>query len=270
MRIALGVTYRGSAYHGWQSQPGGATVQDHLESALSQFAAAPIHTVCAGRTDTGVHGLNQDVHFDTDRVREPFSWLRGTNRYLPADIAVQWCRTVPDDFHARNHARGRRYAYILLESPMRPSIDAGSVGWSFRRLDGEAMREAAAHLIGEHDFSAFRSSECQAASPVKLMREIGVRRCGAYWRFDFEAVAFLHHMIRNIMGCMVAVGSGNRPSGWMAEVLASRDRDCAAPTFSPDGLYFLGPRYDAHLGLPMRTAGFDVLPGAADDGLPAA
>ncbi|MFM2348179.1 MAG: tRNA pseudouridine(38-40) synthase TruA, partial [Pseudomonadota bacterium] len=179
MRIALGVTYRGSAYHGWQSQPGGATVQDHLESALSQFAAAPIHTVCAGRTDTGVHGLNQVVHFDTDRVRESFSWLRGTNRYLPPDIAVQWCRVVPDDFHARNHARGRRYAYILLESPMRPSIDAGSVGWSFRRLDGETMREAAAHLIGEHDFSAFRSSECQAASPVKLMREIGVRRCGA-------------------------------------------------------------------------------------------
>lgn len=270
MRIALGVTYRGSAYHGWQSQPGGATVQDHLESALSQFAAAPIHTVCAGRTDTGVHGLNQVVHFDTDRVREPFSWLRGTNRYLPADIAVQWCRTVPDDFHARNHARGRRYAYILLESSMRPSIDAGSVGWSFRRLDGEAMREAAAHLIGEHDFSAFRSSECQAKSPVKLMRTIAITRHGAYWRFDFEAVAFLHHMIRNLMGCLLAVGSGNRPSDWLAEVLASRDRDCAAPTFSPDGLYFLGPRYDAHLGLPMRTAGFDVLPGAADDGLPAA
>lgn len=269
MRIALGVAYRGGAYHGWQSQPGGTTVQDHLESALSQFAAAPIRTVCAGRTDTGVHALNQVVHFDTDRVREPFSWVRGTNRFLPDDIAVQWCVPVTEDFHARNLARGRRYAYIVVESPVRPSIERGAVGWTFRALDGDAMRRAAAHLIGEHDFSAFRSSECQATSPVKLMRTIAITRHGAYWRFDFEAVAFLHHMIRNLMGCLLAVGSGNRPSDWLAEVLASRDRDRAAPTFAPDGLYFLGPRYDAGHGLPTRTAAFDWLPGGPVDGIPA-
>jgi tRNA pseudouridine38-40 synthase len=264
LRLALGITYRGTAYHGWQSQPDGCTVQDHLQKALSRFAVVPIQTVCAGRTDTGVHGLNQVVHFDTDLIRDPFSWVRGPNRYLPGDIAVQWCVPVADDFHARNLARGRRYAYVVLESPVKPSIDRGSIGWIFRPLDAEAMRRAAAHLIGEHDFSAFRSSDCQALSPVKLMREITITRHGAYWRFDFEAVAFLHHMIRNLMGCLLAVGTGTRPSDWMAEVLASRKRERAAPTFAPDGLYFLGPRYDAHHGLPTRTAAFDWLPGSGD------
>ena len=262
MRLALGVSYRGTAYHGWQSQPHGRTVQDHLEAALAQFLARPVATLCAGRTDTGVHGLNQVVHFDCDQHREPFSWVRGTNRYLPADIAVEWARVVPDDFHARNHARGRRYAYLLRESPVRPAIDAGSVGWSFRPLDHGAMEAAAALLIGEHDFSAFRSSECQARSPIKALRELRVSRHGAYWRFDFEASAFLHHMVRNLMGCLVTVGAGLRPADWIAEVLASRDRDRAAPTFAADGLYFLGPRYDAPLGLPERTPAHDWLPGS--------
>lgn len=261
MRIALGVSYRGTRYAGWQSQPQGGTVQDHLEAALSRFAGTAVRTLCAGRTDAGVHGLNQVVHFDTGVQREAFSWVRGPNTYLPSDIAVQWCRQVPDHFHARNAAIGRRYAYLVLESPVRPALETGSVGWVFRPLDGDAMRAAAALLIGEHDFSAFRSSECQAKSPVKTLREISLRRHGAYWRFEFEASAFLHHMVRNLMGCLLAVGSGSRPPQWVGEVLAGQDRRLAAPTFSPDGLYFLGPRYDAGFRIPEEVAAFAWLPG---------
>lgn len=262
MRLALGVAYRGQAYAGWQSQPGGNTVQDRLESALSQFAAVPVRTLCAGRTDAGVHGLNQVVHLDAPVEREPFSWVRGTNRYLPPDIAVQWCRVVDDDFHARNSARGRRYAYVLLESPVRPALEQGAAGWVFRPLQAEVMREAAQVLIGEHDFSSFRSAECQAASPVKELRSIEISRRGAYWRFDFDGSAFLHHMVRNIMGCLVAIGSGQRPAGWMREVLVARSRDAAAPTFSASGLYFVGPYYDAGLDLPAHTPAIDWLPHA--------
>lgn len=259
-RIALGVAYRGEAYHGWQSQPDGQTVQDRLEAALSQFAAQPVATVCAGRTDTGVHAMNQVVHFDTPLHRDEFSWVRGTNRYLPPDIAVQWCRPVAADFHARNSARGRRYRYLLLQSAVRPALERGSCGWVFRPLDGVAMQTAAQLLLGEHDFSSFRSSQCQAISPVKHLRRIDISRHGAYWRFDFEASAFLHHMVRNIMGCLIAVGSGTRAAGWMAEVLAARSRDAAAPTFAPDGLYFVGPLYDATHAIPESTAAMDWLP----------
>ena len=260
MRLALGITYRGQAYSGWQRQPSEATVQGRLESALSQFAASPVETQCAGRTDTGVHGLNQVVHIDAPVQRELNSWVRGTNRYLPDDIAVQWCRQVAEDFHARYSALGRRYVYMLLESPVRPALEAGSAGWVFTPLDGDRMREAAALLVGEHDFSAFRSSECQANSPVRRLHTIDIRRCGAYWRFDFDGNAFLHHMIRNIMGCLIAVGSGRRPASWLADVLASRQRIHAAPTFSPAGLFFTGPYYDPAWGLPTHTAAMDWLP----------
>jgi tRNA pseudouridine38-40 synthase len=260
MRLALGVGYRGQAYQGWQSQPGGNTVQDRLERALASFADRPVRTLCAGRTDAGVHALNQVVHIDVDVEREPFSWVRGTNRYLPADIALQWCQPVADDFHARYSAEGRRYAYLLLESPVRPAIETGAAGWTFRPLSGRAMEAAAAILIGEHDFSAFRSAECQAASPVKLMRSIAIHRRGAYWRIEFDASAFLHHMVRNIMGCLLAVGTGNREPAWLAEVLAARDRSQAAPTFAPDGLYFAGPYYDARHAIPQRTPAMDWLP----------
>ena len=259
-RIALGVAYRGGAYHGWQSQPDGLTVQDYLEKALSMFADAPLASACAGRTDAGVHALNQVVHVDTPVERDVFSWVRGTNRYLPRDIAVQWCRPVVASFHARNSARGRRYIYLLLESPVRPALEAGMAGWAFRPLDGDAMRAAARHLIGEHDFSSFRSSACQASTPVKRLEAITIARHGAYWRFDFDGVAFLHHMVRNIMGCLVAVGQGGRPQEWLAEVLAARDRDQAAPTFAPDGLYFAGPYYDAAHEIPEHTPAFDWLP----------
>jgi tRNA pseudouridine38-40 synthase len=252
-RLALGLSYRGQGYLGWQSQPGGRTVQDTVEAALSAFAAAPVHTVCAGRTDAGVHALNQVVHVDAPVEREPFSWVRGTNRFLPADIAVQWCHPVGGTFHARNSARGRRYRFVVLESPVRPSMEQGLVGWSFRALDGEPMRQAALALIGEHDFTSFRSSECQSPTPVKTLRSITITRRGAYWAFDFDGNAFLHHMVRNIMGCLLLVGAGRRPPGWMAEVLAAKSRDAAAPTFPPDGLSFLGPYYDPAQGIPERV-----------------
>jgi tRNA pseudouridine38-40 synthase len=260
MRLALGVSYRGEAYNGWQSQPDGKTVQDRLEAALSAFADRPVRTICAGRTDAGVHGLNQVVHLDIEIRRENESWVRGTNRFLPPDIAVQWSHAVSDDFHARFSARGRRYAYVLLESRVRPAIETAAVGWTFRPLDADAMRTASAVLLGEHDFSAFRAADCQASSPVKTMRGIAIRQRGAYWRFDFDASAFLHHMVRNIMGCLVAVGTGSRSVEWMSEVLQSRNRTFAAPTFSPAGLYFVGPYYDAHHAIPVHTPAMDWLP----------
>jgi tRNA pseudouridine38-40 synthase len=263
-RLALGISYRGGAYRGWQSQPDGQTVQDRLEAALAAFVDCPITaiaTVCAGRTDAGVHGVNQVVHLDAPVRREPFSWVRGCNRHLPPDIAVQWCQPVGAHFHARNSARGRRYRFVVLESPIRPALEQGLCGWVFRPLNEDAMRTAAAALVGEHDFSSFRSSQCQAASPVKTLRAIAIRRRGAYWCFDFDGSAFLHHMVRNILGCLVAVGSGRQAPGWLAEVLAARDRDAAAPTFPPDGLYFLGPYYDAEHGVPGHSPAFDWLPG---------
>jgi tRNA pseudouridine38-40 synthase len=252
-RIALGLSYRGQAYLGWQSQPGGRTVQDVLERALQAFAVQPVRTLCAGRTDSGVHALNQVVHLDTELQRDPFSWVRGTNRYLPPDVAVQWCQPVADTFHARNSARGRRYRFLVLQSPVRPSVEHGLVGWSFKPLDGEAMRTGAAQLLGEHDFSSFRSSECQSPTPVKTVRSIQIAQQGAYWQFEFDANAFLHHMVRNLMGCLLAIGTGRRSPAWMAEVLAARSRDAAAPTFPPDGLYFLGPYYDAEHGIPQQV-----------------
>lgn len=260
MRIAIGLSYRGQAYHGWQSQLDGCTVQDKLEAALAAFITRPVTTVCAGRTDAGVHGLNQVVHFDSPVDRPPFSWVRGTNRYLPVDIAVQWAQRVPDNFHARNSARGRRYHFVLLESPARAGLEHGLVGWTFRPLDGDAMRQAAALLLGKHDFTSFRAAHCQSPTPVKTLRRIHIDKRGAYWRFEFDANAFLHHMVRNIMGCLVAVGQGRHSPGWMAEVLAARRRDAAAPTFPADGLYFVGPYYDEAWGIPAHAAAADWLP----------
>ena len=225
-----------------------------------QPAGGRVSTLCAGRTDAGVHGLMQVVHFDTHLSRDTHSWVRGTNAHLPRDIAVQWAREVPDAFHCRASAISRRYAYILLESQVRPSVEVGRVGWVYRPLDIQTISQAAKLLLGEHDFSSFRASSCQALSPVKNVNRIDISQRGAYWRFEFEANAFLHHMIRNIMGCLVAVGQGKYPPRWISEVLAARNRDAAAPTFSPDGLYFLGPRYDAHWGLPDRTVAYDSIP----------
>jgi tRNA pseudouridine38-40 synthase len=262
-RLALGLSYRGGAYNGWQSQPDGRTVQDVLEAALARFADRPrkeLRCTCAGRTDAGVHALNQVVHLDAPVARDRHAWVRGTNRWLPEDVAVQWCHEVPASFDARQQARGRRYRFLVLQSPVRPALEAGLVGWVFTPLDGQAMQAAAANLIGTHDFSSFRAAECQARSPVKEMRHIHISRQGDYWRFDFDASAFLHHMVRNILGCLVAVGSGRQAPQWTADVLAARSRQAAAPTFPAAGLYFEGPYYDAELALPQHTPAFDWLP----------
>lgn len=260
MRLALGISYNGQAYQGWQSQLSGQTVQDKLELALGKLAGHRVSTLCAGRTDAGVHGLMQVIHFDTQLERATASWVRGTNAFLPRDIAVEWAQDMPSDFHCRASALSRRYAYILRESPVRPSIDADRVGWSFRPLDRSVMQEAAQCLLGENDFSSFRAAACQALSPVKTLQRVDISQRGAYWRFEFEANAFLHHMIRNLMGCLIAIGQHKYPPQWMQSVLLARDRDAAAPTFSPNGLYFLGPRYAPHWGLPERTPAFDGLP----------
>ena len=260
VRLALGVSYNGRAYQGWQSQPSGQTVQDHVEAALSKLAAEKIGILCSGRTDTGVHALMQVIHFDTNARRLPVSWVRGTNTHLPRDIAVEWAVDVPTRFHCRASALARRYTYVVVESPVRPSVDAGRVGWVMRPLAMAPMQQACGYLAGEHDFTSFRAAACQALSAVKNLLPVVISRCGAYWRFEFEANAFLHHMIRNIMGCLITIGQGKRPPEWMQEVLAARSREVAAPTFSPDGLYFLGPRYDPQWGLPDRTAAYDGLP----------
>lgn len=260
MRLALGVSYNGQAYQGWQSQLSRQTAQDQLELALGKFAGQRISTLCAGRTDAGVHGLMQVVHFDTLLERATSSWVRGTNAFLPRDMAVEWAQVMPQEFHCRASALSRRYAYIVMESPVRPSLDLGRVGWSFRPLNLLAMQAAALQLVGEHDFTSFRASACQALTPVKTLQRIDISQRGAYWRFEFEANAFLHHMIRNIMGCLIAVGYHKHPPEWVKGVLLARNRDAAAPTYSPDGLYFLGPRYAPHWGLPERTPAFDGLP----------
>ena len=244
MRIALGVEYEGSGFCGWQSQAGGGAVQDALEAALSMVADAPTRVVCAGRTDAGVHAIGQVVHFDTDAVRPDTAWVRGVNAHLPASVAVRWAKPVPDDFHARCSARGRRYRYLLLNRGERPGLMAKRVGWFHRPLDADTMRAAAALLLGEHDFSGFRSVECQAKSPVKTLRRADVARHGDLLVFDFEASAFLHHMVRNIVGALVYVGKGAHPPEWLGELLAGRDRARAAPTFEACGLYFAGVDYD--------------------------
>lgn len=254
MRIALCVEYDGASFRGWQTQPGGGTVQDALEKALSEIAGRRIGVVCAGRTDAGVHATAQIVHFDCDVDRPLSAWVRGTNTLMPPAIAVRWAHPVADEFHARFSARGRRYRYLLLNRPQRPGLAHGRAGWFHHPLDLEAMRSGAALLLGEHDFSAFRAAECQAKSPVKELREANISRSGETLIFDFEATAFLHHMIRNLVGSLVYVGKGSHPPEWIAELLACRDRRVAAPTFAPDGLYLSGVSYEAHWGLPPQPA----------------
>ncbi len=256
-RIVLGVQYDGAPWHGWQTQPDGKTVQDRLESALEKFTQTRITTTCAGRTDTGVHALEQVVHFDTALDRESFSWVRGLNAFLPSSIAVRWACEVPsdlaDDFHARFSARARTYHYVLYNHPVRSPLWIGKAGWLFRPLDIEPMRAAANYLIGTHDFSAFRSAECQARTPVKSMYDIRIERQGDLLVFTLRASAFLHHMVRNIMGSLALVGNGNKEPEWLKAVLEGRDRTRAAPTFMPDGLYLARIEYDAKWRLPQEV-----------------
>ena len=260
MRIALGVEYDGRGYYGWQSQPDRCTVQDVLQAALSQIASAPISVAAAGRTDTGVHALEQVVHFETEATRPLTAWVRGANALLPDNIAVRWAHAVPEEFHARFSAHGRSYRYLLVNRPVRPAIQTGKVGWFHAPLDIVAMRQAAQYLLGEHDFSAFRASECQAKSPVKTLNQLDINQDGEMLVFDVSANAFLHHMVRNLVGCLVYVGKGKYPPEWLAEVLAGRERRLAAPTFAPDGLYLRRIQYEAKWGLPQeqdRGAGIE-------------
>lgn len=249
-RIALGLQYDGRAWHGWQSQPHRKTVQDSLEAALTRFADRPVRTACAGRTDTGVHALGQVVHFDTDATRTLEGWVRGVNALLPKSVAVGW--TVPVDvaFDARFDAVARTYRYLLLLQRQRSPHWVGRAGWLHTPLDVEAMDAAARALLGTHDFSAFRSSQCQARSPIKTMSVASVGRSGDFVLFTFRASAFVQHMVRNLVGALIAVGRGVRGPLWIAELLEGRDRTLAAPTFMPDGLYLARVEYPAHIVLP--------------------
>jgi tRNA pseudouridine38-40 synthase len=252
MRIALGLEYDGSRFCGWQTQPQGCGVQDALERALSEIAGEPVATVCAGRTDAGVHALAQVAHFDTGVERPPSAWVRGTNALTPPALAVTWSRAMGAEFHARYSALARAYRYVLLNRGVRPASDHGRVGWFHAPLDAGAMQAAARLLLGEHDFSAFRAADCQARTPVRTIHRLEVTRHGDFVIFDVHANAFLHHMVRNIVGCLVYVGSGRHPPEWLAGVLAGRDRARAAPTFEASGLYLAGVEYDERWGLPQR------------------
>lgn len=255
VRLAMGVQYDGAPFSGWQTQPDACTVQDQLELALTRFACSPISVIAAGRTDAGVHALGQVVHFDTELQRESFSWVRGTNSFLPSSIAVQWVKPVSNAFHARFSASQRCYFYALYCGATRPPLLAGRVGYQMLppdiQLDITAMQQAALILQGEHDFSAFRASQCQAHSPVKTLSEIYLEQRGNWLFCRLSANAFLHHMVRNIMGCLIAIGCGRRSWSWIEEVLHSRNRSMAAPTFMADGLYLAQVTYPAEFGLPM-------------------
>jgi len=264
MRIALGLEYRGTQYCGWQTQSAGCAVQDHLERALLRFLDEPVTTICAGRTDSGVHALAQVVHFDTEIERDDVSWVRGTNTSLPADIRVVWAKQVTGDFHARFSATSRTYRYFLLNDPVEVATFNGLIGWFHTPLNIAMMRAAATLLLGEHDFSAYRAAACQAKTPVKTMFDASIEpiaRKGArndtqgLMVFTFRANAFLHHMVRNIVGELVYVGAGRRSLSDFCEIFKSRDRTRAAPTFAPDGLYLCDIEYDTRFGLPTVRRG---------------
>ena len=249
-RWALGLEYRGIAYCGWQRQVGQPSVQQKLEEALSKIAMTPISVVAAGRTDTGVHASLQVVHFETRVVRDALAWVRGGNQFLPDDIAIRWAVPVDDEFHARFAATSRRYVYLLASQPHRPGLNRGHVGWTHWPLEVSRIEAALPALWGKHDFTSFRASECQAKSPIKTIYSAKVEQRGNVLRFDFHADAFLHHMIRNIVGALVYIGNSRQPCDWLKTLIAQKDRTLAAPTFSPDGLYLAGIEYDHRFALP--------------------
>ncbi len=250
MRIVLVLEYDGSHYCGWQSQPEGCSIQDALEAALSQIAQEKIRIITAGRTDAGVHALYQVIHFDTQVQRPISAWVRGVNALLSHDIAILWAAEVSDKFHARYSALERRYLYLLLNQSVRPGVNNNKVGWYHQLLALEKMQVAGNILVGEHDFSSFRAAECQAKSPIRTITQLNIIRRGNLLMFDLRANAFLQHMVRNIIGCLVYVGKGKYPSEWMHELLNNRNRAYAAPTFSPAGLYLAGVKYDPGWGMP--------------------
>jgi tRNA pseudouridine38-40 synthase len=255
MRIALGVEYDGAGFCGWQSQTGGCGVQDALEKALQSIAGHEVRIHAAGRTDTGVHAMLQVVHFDTDVSRPESAWVRGVNAFLPESVRVLWAKLVEkvegqDEFHARFSAMRRSYQYLLVNTPVAPAILANKAGWYHLPLNVEAMQKAAQYLLGEHDFSAFRASECQAKSPIKTMHEANIEAHGEVFIFKFAANAFLQHQVRNMVGALIYVGNGKNAPELMKDLLNQKDRTLSPPTFSPNGLYLTGVSYDAKFGLP--------------------
>jgi tRNA pseudouridine38-40 synthase len=261
MRFALGVEYDGGRFSGWQrlstagTQVADGSLQTALEIALSKVADARIDTVCAGRTDAGVHARCQVVHFDTDVVRDPRGWVLGTTSNLPASMAVRWCVPVADDFSARFAARSRRYRYRIINRGTRPGLEHQYLSWERMPVDADAMHAAAQVLRGERDFSAFRSVQCQARHARRDLHDISVTRRDDEVSVEVQANAFLHHMVRNIVGSLLMVGRGERPVDWIAELLEGRDRSVAGPTAPAAGLVFLGPRYPRQWGLPQDVCG---------------
>ena len=260
-RIALGLEYDGSAYNGWQMQPHAPSIQASLAEAASVVAAESVAMVGAGRTDTGVHATMQVAHFDTHALRDPESWRRGINSNLPADINVHWVRAVPDTFHARFTAVSRAYRYLVLNRVSGSALDRQRAWWVRAPLDLMRMQEAAAHLLGKHDFNAFRASSCQSNSPVRTILELSLRQDASCITLDVRGDAFLHHMIRNIMGTLVKVGAGNAPPDWVAELLAMRDRKLSGITAPPHGLYFVDVVYPEEFDLPSSAASVSPLTG---------
>ncbi len=243
MRIACGVEYDGRAYHGWQRQKNSPSVQQVLETALSKVADRPVQTFCAGRTDAGVHATAQVVHFDTDVQRSQRSWLLGGNTNLPSDIAISWVQQVSDSFHARFKALERSYRYVVLNSHTRSALLYKRASWWVKKVDLRKMQQAAEHLIGEHDFSAYRATACQAKTPVRVLHELDIQMCGDIIYIDARADGFLHHMVRNIVGVLLTIGSGEQPTDWSKSVLETRQRDRGGVTAPPDGLYLTDIRY---------------------------
>jgi len=252
--VALGLAYDGANFCGWQSQPNGGGVQDALELAISNIAQHPVRVHAAGRTDTGVHARCQVVHFDTTSIRPVTAWVRGVNAHLPETVRVEWAHEVDEDFHARFSAFSRSYQYLLYNAPVAPALMATKAGWFHLPLNGEAMSEAASYLMGEHDFSGFRASECQAKTATRHMIKSDVKMAGKYFIFEFTANAFLQHQVRNMIGALVYIGKGSHPPIYMKELLQKRDRALSPPTFSPNGLYLTGVGYDARWGLPISQA----------------
>jgi tRNA pseudouridine38-40 synthase len=249
-RIAVGLEYDGSAYAGWQTQPELSTVQPLCERAFGRVAAAAVALTCAGRTDAGVHARGQVAHFDTHATRSARSWVLGANSELPADISVSWAVPVPEHFHARYSAEARTYRYLILNRPARSALSAARAAWVHRPLDHERMAQAASVLEGEHDFSAFRSAECQSRSPVRRLERVSVERHCDWVVIEATANAFLHHMMRNIAGLLIAIGKADAPPGWARQVLEGRDRTRGAATAPAAGLYLLAVRYPAAFALP--------------------
>lgn len=255
MRVALVVEYDGSQYHGWQAQSGLKTIQHVVERALSRVADQDVQIVCAGRTDTGVHATNQCIHFDSDNERAIRSWIYGANSYLPKDVCIKWGREMPEHFHARYSATARRYRYVIYNAAIRPALLKSYVTWQYRPLDHRAMHEAAQCLLGEQDFTSFRSIECQSNSPMRHLQALQVIRKGDFVVIDIRANAFLHHMVRNIAGVLMTVGSGKQPVGWVQEVLQAKDRKLGAETAPPYGLYLVEVQYPTEFNVYRHHVG---------------